>query len=102
MNRQGQLQLLQHQVASAALSGLKVDEIDRELIAPSDCSEDGKAALRLYAFSFLPRFDQRRIAFDQLYAVGHEEAGSPACPRALPPFPRPASAGRPSTRRGGR
>ena len=88
MNRQGQLQLLQHKVASAALSGLKVDEIDRELIAPSDCSEDGKAALRLYAFSFLPRFDQRRIAFDQLYAVGNEEAGSPGMSESPGPLSR--------------
>ncbi len=66
LGRAGQLQVLQHQVASAALSGAGADEIERCVIAPSSCSEQAKAALRLYAFSFLPRFDQRRIAFDRL------------------------------------
>ena len=66
LSRAGQLQVLQHQVASAALSGAGPDEIERCVIAPSGCSEQAKAALWLYAFSFLSRFDQRRIAFDRL------------------------------------
>ena len=65
-SRAGQLQVLQHDVASAALSGAGADEIERTVIAPSSCSEHAKTALRLYAFSFLSRFDQRRIAFDRL------------------------------------
>ena len=69
LSRPRQLQVLQHEVASAALSGAGADEIERTVIAPSSCSEHAKAALRLYAFSFLSRFDQRRIAFDRLAEV---------------------------------
>lgn len=32
-----------------------------------------RAALRLYAFSFLSRFDQRRIAFDRLAEVSADD-----------------------------
>ena len=73
LSRAGQLQVLQHEVASAALSGAGADEIERAVIAPSNCSEQGKAALRLYAFSFLSRFDQRRIAFDRLAEVSADD-----------------------------
>ncbi len=61
-----ELQLLQHEVASASLTGVDVNEIERRLIAPSNRSEDDKTALRLYAFSFLSRFEQRRIALERL------------------------------------
>ena len=74
LSRARQLQLLQHQIASAALSGARADEIERNVIARSPCAEEDKSALRLYAFSFLPRFDQRRIALDQLSAAGRDEA----------------------------
>jgi hypothetical protein len=73
LSRAGQLQVLQHQVASAALSGAGADEIERCVIAPSGCSEKAKAALWLYAFSFLSRFDQRRIAFDRLSEVSADD-----------------------------
>ena len=76
MSRAQQLQLLQHQIASAALSGVGGEEIEDGMIAPSSCSEEDKAALRLYAFSLLPRFDQRRIALDRLCQAGREEAKS--------------------------
>ena len=80
MSRARQLQLLQHEVASAVLSGAGADQVERRVIAPSSCSEDDKTALRLYAFSFLPRFEQRRIALDRLRAARQEEArlGPPA------------------------
>ena len=73
LSRARQLQVLQHEVASAALSGAGADEIDRTVIAPASCSEHAKAALRLYAFSFLSRFDQRRIAFDRLAEVSGDD-----------------------------
>jgi hypothetical protein len=73
LSRAGRLQLLQHQIASAALSGVAAEAIDRDVIVASNCSEEDKAALRLYAFSFLPRFDQRRIALDRLCPSPQEE-----------------------------
>ena len=73
LSRAAQLQVLQHEVASAALSGAGADEIERTVIAPSSCSEQGKAALRLYAFSFLSRFDQRRIDFDRIAEVSGDD-----------------------------
>ena len=76
LGRARQLQLLQHEIASAALSGVGMDEIERTVIAPSECSGDDKTALRLYAFSFLPRFEQRRIAFDRLSTSRPELARS--------------------------
>ena len=88
LSRARQLQLLQHQVASAALSGVKAHEIERSLIAPSTCAEDDKAALWLYAFSFLPRFEQRRIALDRLRAAVAQDARSrsgPSLPVAAAP-----------------
>ena len=75
LSRAQQLQLLQHQIASAALSGVEVQEIERRVIEPSNCLEDDKTALRLYAFSFLPRFDQRRLALDRL-AEAQRQLGS--------------------------
>ncbi len=76
LSRARQLQLLQHEISSAALTGAGVDEIDRSVIAPSRCCEEDKAALRLYAFSFLPRFDQRRIALNRLWAAERGGVGS--------------------------
>ena len=69
LSRARRLQLLQHEIASAALSGVGVEEIERSVIAPSSCSEEDKTALRLYGFSFLPRFEQRRVALDRLRAA---------------------------------
>lgn len=77
LTRANQLQLLQYEIATAALSRVSVDEIERSLIAPSSCPEDDKTALRLYAFSFLSRFEQRRIALDRLCAAQRELKRSP-------------------------
>jgi hypothetical protein len=42
--------------------GGSVDDVDAEIIAPSDFSADEKAALWLYAWSYVPRRMQRRSA----------------------------------------
>jgi hypothetical protein len=42
--------------------GGSVDDVDAEIIAPADFSADEKAALWLYAWSFVPRRLQRRSA----------------------------------------
>ncbi|HYZ81676.1 MAG TPA: hypothetical protein VE571_10425 [Solirubrobacteraceae bacterium] len=42
--------------------GDSIDEVDRELIEASDRSPDEKAALWLYAWSFVPRRKQRASA----------------------------------------
>ncbi len=73
LNQSAQLQVLQHQVASAARAGANFEEIERGVIEPSSCSQEAKRALQLYAFSFVPRFDQRRIAFDRMRAVAQGE-----------------------------
>jgi hypothetical protein len=63
---------LQHEVASAALSGVTCDDIDEQVIAPSAVSAEEKAALRLYSLSFLSRFELRRRALDQLQGLSLE------------------------------
>ena len=70
--RNASLQLAQHEVACAAITGVGFDEIDKGLIAPSACSDAEKDALRLYACSFLSRFELRRMALDRLRDAGHE------------------------------
>ena len=42
--------------------GSPIDDVDSELIEPSGFSADQKAALWLYAWSFVPRRSQRRSA----------------------------------------
>ena len=42
--------------------GGSVDDVDAEIIEPSDLSADEKAALWLYAWSYVPRRMQRRSA----------------------------------------
>ena len=80
LSRARELQLLQHEIASAALSGVGMGEIERSVIETSSCSDEDKTALRLYAFSFLPRFEQRRLALDRL-ATSRPEAARPRRPR---------------------
>jgi hypothetical protein len=57
---------LQRDVASAALSGIPGDEIDKLVIDPSPITEGEKAALRLYCWSFLSRSELRRMALERL------------------------------------
>jgi hypothetical protein len=42
--------------------GGSVDEVDAEIIEPSGFSADEKAALWLYAWSYVPRRTQRKSA----------------------------------------
>ncbi len=70
--RNASLQLAQHEVACAAITAVGFDEIDKGLIAPSACSDAEKDALRLFACSFLSRFELRRMALDRLRDAGRE------------------------------
>jgi hypothetical protein len=65
------LQELQHDVAHAALTGVPNKEI-AEVIDTSLVSEEEKAALRLFACSFLSRFELRRMALDRLLDLSLE------------------------------
>ena len=49
--------------------GGSVDDVDAEIIEPSDFSVDAKAALWLYAWSYVPRRMQRRWADRHLHAA---------------------------------
>jgi hypothetical protein len=60
------LQTLQHEVACAALTGIPCEEIDERVIDTSPVSDEEKAALQLYSWSFLSRFELRRMALDRL------------------------------------
>jgi hypothetical protein len=42
--------------------GDTIDDVDAEIIEPSDLNADEKAALWLYAWSFVPRRRQRKSA----------------------------------------
>jgi hypothetical protein len=46
--------------------GSSIDDVDAEIIEPSGLSADEKAALWLYAWSFVPRRAQRKSADLQL------------------------------------
>ena len=64
------LQGLQHDVAHAALTGVPNKEI-AEVIDTSLVSEE-KAVLRLFACSFLTRFELRRMALERLLDLSLE------------------------------
>lgn len=49
--------------------GGSVDDVDADIIEPSDFSADQKAALWLYAWSYVPRRMQRRWAERNLHAA---------------------------------
>jgi hypothetical protein len=67
------LQALQHEVARAALTGVPYDEIDQRVIDPSPISDEEKTALRLFAWSFLPRFELRRMALERLRGLSLQD-----------------------------
>jgi hypothetical protein len=67
------LQTLQHEVACAAITGVPCEEINERVIDTSPVSDEVKAALRLYSWSFLSRFELRRMALDRLLNLSWEE-----------------------------
>ena len=60
---------LQQDVASAALSGVPGEDIDRLVIAPSLISDAEKDALRMYCWSFMSSDQLRRMALNRLRAL---------------------------------
>ena len=50
--------------------GASVDEVDAEIIEPSNFNGEEKAALWLYAWSFVPRRAQRKSADLHLWLAG--------------------------------
>jgi hypothetical protein len=66
------LQGLQHQVSCAALIGAPSEQI-AEVIDTSLASDEEKAALRLFAWSFLSRFELRRMALERLRDLSLED-----------------------------
>jgi hypothetical protein len=70
------LRALQHKVAGAGFTGVPWEEIDERVIDPSLTSDEEKAALRLYSYSFLSRFELWRIALERLldFSAKDEEA----------------------------
>jgi len=67
------LQILQHEVACAALTGVPCEEINERVIDTSPVSDEEKSALRLYSWSFLSRFELRRMALDQLQDLSRKD-----------------------------
>lgn len=67
------MQTLQHEVASAALTGNPYNEIEERVIGPSPLSDEEKAALRLYSWSFLSRFELRRMALERLFDLSTQD-----------------------------
>jgi hypothetical protein len=59
----------QERVAAMMQSGLSLDRVEHEVIEPSDLSSDRKAALWLYAWSFMDGPEQRARATSILGAV---------------------------------
>ena len=53
---------IQDQIRRRMRHGASIDDVDLELIERSDLSADEKAALWLYAWSFVPRRKQRASA----------------------------------------
>lgn len=61
---------LQERVAAMMRSGAPLDQVESEVIDPSELSEDQKAALWLYAWSFMEGKEQRDSATRYLLNVG--------------------------------
>ena len=60
----------QDRIKTRMARGGTIDDIDAEIIEPSDLSADQKAALWLYAWSHVSRRKQRRSAEVHLSLVG--------------------------------
>lgn len=61
---------LQERVATLMQGGASLDRVETEVIAPSDLDSEQKAALWLYAWSFLHGREQRAEAAHFLIAIG--------------------------------
>jgi hypothetical protein len=61
---------LQERVATLMQDGASLNRIETEVIEPSDLDPEQKAALWLYAWSFVEGRDQRAEAGRYLVAVG--------------------------------
>ena len=59
----------QRRVAELVASGASIDHIDDTVIAPAPLTAEAKAALWLYAWSFQPVAEQRRVALEGLAAA---------------------------------
>lgn len=75
------LQVVQHDVACAALTGVELEQIEERVIGLSSCSDEEKQALRLYAWSFLSRFELRRMALERLQVAQRARETDDAQPR---------------------
>jgi hypothetical protein len=53
---------LQHLIGREMAAGASLDEVEEEIIEPSDLSDDQKSALWLYAWSYLSAAEQRTQA----------------------------------------
>jgi hypothetical protein len=62
--------LLESEVRRRMRHGASIDDVDAEVIERADLSADQKAALWLYAWSFIPRRTQRAVAEGHLRLVG--------------------------------
>jgi hypothetical protein len=61
---------LQERIAAMMMSGVTLDTVESEIIDPSGLSADRKAALWLYAWSFMEGTEQRAVA--KSYLLGGE------------------------------
>lgn len=61
---------MQPRIVAAMAEGATIDDVDEQLIESSDLDGEHKAALWLYAWSFLDHASQRREAIDYLLALG--------------------------------
>jgi hypothetical protein len=60
---------LQEQIAGLMLGGASLDSVEEEVIEPCGLDEDRKAALWLYAWSFMDGSEQRSQAARLLLTV---------------------------------
>jgi hypothetical protein len=61
---------LQERVATMMVGGESLDRVETKVIEPSELDFDQKAALWLYAWSFLEGREQRALAARHLAAAG--------------------------------
>jgi len=64
-----ELNEIRMQVRTLMLAGRSLADVEEQLIDGADLSDDGKAALWLYAWSFVPEHQQRADALAHLAAI---------------------------------
>lgn len=57
------------QITTAIAEGRTLDEVDEQVIQPAALSDDHKAALWLYAWSFMDSGKQRSLALSHIQLV---------------------------------